>query len=157
MRGYSEVAFPSLGTSQQLYQSPAACLPPSYPHTCLPALFQLPVLTPSFCHAFPFSCGLWQLFHSLAARLDAGEGGAALAALDGFVDVGFQCDECRRHFLEASAAPDAVAVATRRDAVLWLWGMHNRVSARLRGSPRRLHARVLCWSLRARYCTWVLS
>ncbi|GAQ90771.1 hypothetical protein KFL_006820090 [Klebsormidium nitens] len=78
-----------------------------------------------------YSCGLWQLFHSLAARLDAGEGGAALAALRGFVDVGFQCDECRRHFLEASAAPDAAAVTTRREAALWLWGMHNRVNVRL--------------------------
>jgi hypothetical protein len=75
------------------------------------------------------SCGLWQLFHSLSVRLDAAEGRSFLAALRGFVASGFPCDDCRRHFLAAASQPAAAAVETRRDAGLWLWGMHNRVSS----------------------------
>jgi thiol oxidase len=82
-----------------------------------------------------YTCGLWQLFHSLAARLgenDSAAGATWLAAIKGFVKHFFQCGECAEHFMQYhgnSAAADAVM--TKRDAVLWLWRTHNEVNARL--------------------------
>lgn len=80
-----------------------------------------------------YTCGLWQLLHSLAARLpEADNAGAVwLAAVRGFIKSYFQCSECAKHFTQHASKPEALAVATRRDAVLWVWRAHNIVNARL--------------------------
>lgn len=44
----------------------------------------------------------------------------------------FGCQECAQHF-EAMAAESMDQVASREEAVLWLWSHHNEVNARLAG------------------------
>lgn len=44
----------------------------------------------------------------------------------------FGCQECAEHF-EAMAAKSMDRVASREEAVLWLWSHHNEVNARLAG------------------------
>lgn len=44
----------------------------------------------------------------------------------------FGCQECAEHF-EAMAAKSMDKVASREEAVLWLWSHHNEVNARLAG------------------------
>lgn len=44
----------------------------------------------------------------------------------------FGCRECAQHF-EAMAAESMDRVASREEAVLWLWSHHNKVNARLAG------------------------
>lgn len=44
----------------------------------------------------------------------------------------FGCQECAEHF-EAMAAKSMDSVASREEAVLWLWSHHNEVNARLAG------------------------
>lgn len=36
---------------------------------------------------------------------------------------------CQRHFVQLVSHSPALAVATRRDAVMWLWRAHNEVGA----------------------------
>lgn len=78
-----------------------------------------------------YTCGLWQLLHSLAARLDDSENAGAvwLAAVRGFVGSYFQCTECARHFGRHAGGEEALQVARKRDAVLWMWRAHNIVSS----------------------------
>lgn len=45
-----------------------------------------------------------------------------------FVEQFFQCSECSQHFGAMAAEEAAVAVSTKRDAVLWAWRAHNIVS-----------------------------
>ena len=98
-----------------------------------------------------YTCGLWNVFHALAARapavhdgsprrgvpLDAATprdtgGSAWFASVTGWIEHFFPCDECRSHFMTmASEAVGAEAVVTSRDAQLWAWKTHNRVNARL--------------------------
>ncbi|PRW57447.1 Sulfhydryl oxidase 1 [Chlorella sorokiniana] len=80
-----------------------------------------------------YTCGLWQLFHTLASRLpDSDNSGAVwLAAVKGFVSSYFQCSECAKHFVRHAGGEEAVAVARKRDAVLWMWRTHNIVNRRL--------------------------
>jgi len=77
-----------------------------------------------------YTCGLWQLLHTLASRLpDTDNSGAVwLAAVKGFVSSYFQCTECAKHFVRHAGGEEAVAVARKRDAVLWMWRTHNIVS-----------------------------
>lgn len=44
----------------------------------------------------------------------------------------FGCQECAEHF-EAMAAKSMDKVASREEAILWLWSHHNEVNARLAG------------------------
>lgn len=76
-----------------------------------------------------YTCGLWQLFHTLASRLPDTENSGAvwLAAVKGFVASYFQCTECAKHFVRHAGGEEAVAVARKRDAVLWMWRTHNIV------------------------------
>lgn len=80
-----------------------------------------------------YTCGLWQLFHTLAARLSEAENSGAvwLAAIKGFVQNYFQCAECAKHFVRHAVGEEAGAVARKRDAVLWIWRTHNIVNRRL--------------------------
>jgi thiol oxidase len=105
------------------------------------ALAALPLCAPTAFSAYAgcageargFTCGLWQLFHATAAHLpDApGAGAGWLRALRGYVAHFFQCEECAKHFVAATLAREALAVSSRRDAVLWLWRTHNGVTARV--------------------------
>lgn len=45
----------------------------------------------------------------------------------GYVQHFFQCSDCARHFTEMASEKAAVAVRTRRQAVLWAWRAHNEV------------------------------
>ena len=47
----------------------------------------------------------------------------------GFVRHFFQCSECAEHFTAMATAPDALAVQSQREAVLWIWQAHNQVGA----------------------------
>lgn len=38
---------------------------------------------------------------------------------------------CRSHFVKITSAPEAAAIRSRRDGVLWLWRVHNEVNERL--------------------------
>ncbi|KAI8476383.1 MAG: hypothetical protein J3K34DRAFT_516537 [Monoraphidium minutum] len=79
-----------------------------------------------------YTCGLWLLFHTIAARVAEEDGGRQMmAALRGFATHYFMCSVCQEHFLEMLARPEAQAVTTRRDVAMWLWRAHNEVNARL--------------------------
>lgn len=45
----------------------------------------------------------------------------------------FRCEECRGHFLAELNSPAFAALASKRDAVLWIWEAHNRVNERIAG------------------------
>lgn len=45
----------------------------------------------------------------------------------------FRCEECRGHFLQELEGAAFKALASKRDAVLWIWETHNRVNERLAG------------------------
>ncbi len=75
-----------------------------------------------------YTCGLWLLFHSLAARVSGPTGGVLwMAAVRGFMRQFFQCADCSEHFAGMAAEPEALAVSTPSDALLWSWRAHNRV------------------------------
>lgn len=80
-----------------------------------------------------YTCGLWQLFHSLSVRLPEGDvsGQEWLGVLKGYVEHFFQCMECAGHFLQYANSPDARLVLTKRDAALWLWRIHNEANVRI--------------------------
>jgi len=81
-----------------------------------------------------YTCGLWLLFHSLAARMpenDPRAGERWLAGIRGYIQYFFQCSDCAKHFLSYATSPEASKVVTKRDAVLWIWRTHNVVNARL--------------------------
>ncbi|KAK9819339.1 hypothetical protein WJX74_007870 [Apatococcus lobatus] len=80
-----------------------------------------------------YTCGLWLLLHSLAARVEpASNGGAVwMAAIKGFVGRFFQCSDCAQHFMEMASEPAAAHVKSRKQAILWMWSAHNRVNRRL--------------------------
>ena len=103
-----------------------------------------------------YTCGVWMLFHSLAARsapvsstgVVSDQSGAVLIDESGafwfksvvaWVEHFFPCDECRDHFL--AMAGDAVGafpkVVTRDDAQLWAWKAHNRVNRDLAESEKK--------------------
>ena len=81
-----------------------------------------------------YTCGLWSLFHAIAAaapdRLATRD---AMAAIRAVVAHFFGCETCKDHFLEmydtcAHGRCDAAA-----DASLWLWRAHNAVNVRVKG------------------------
>lgn len=85
-------------------------------------------------HTRGYTCGLWQLFHSLSVRLASGNSQAGkrwLEAVRGYIRHFFQCSDCSRHFLEYATSHDAEQVVSKRDAVIWLWQTHNTVNDRL--------------------------
>lgn len=60
-----------------------------------------------------------------------GAGAGYISMLRGFVQHYFQCKECAAHFLVHLGEEAALGVASRRDAVRWVWGAHNKVNERL--------------------------
>ena len=85
-----------------------------------------------------YTCGLWTLFHALAARAPGDSGGAAwLEKTTVWIEHFFPCDDCRSHFLAMAAEVPSGGVVTARDAQLWAWKAHNRVNARLAAREAR--------------------
>eukprot|EP00879_Flechtneria_rotunda_P002836 GHRR01003049.1.p1 GENE.GHRR01003049.1~~GHRR01003049.1.p1 ORF type:complete len:611 (+),score=194.39 GHRR01003049.1:731-2563(+) len=79
-----------------------------------------------------FTCGLWLLFHTTAARVSDGEGATLfMSSLKGFAHQFFQCQVCKEHFERIVDSPETASVRSRRDAMLRLWHQHNDVNARL--------------------------
>jgi thiol oxidase len=79
-----------------------------------------------------YTCGLWTLFHALAARAPGEDGGAVwFDAIVGWIEHFFPCDDCRSHFLAMAGEVESGDVVTARDAQLWAWKAHNKVNARL--------------------------
>uniref|UniRef100_A0A8C6JRV5 Sulfhydryl oxidase n=1 Tax=Melopsittacus undulatus TaxID=13146 RepID=A0A8C6JRV5_MELUD len=84
-----------------------------------------------------YPCGLWTIFHLLTVQ--AAQSGPdkelpleVLSIMRCYVRYFFGCQECAQHF-EAMAAESMDRVASRKEAVLWLWSHHNEVNARLAG------------------------
>ncbi|EIE18688.1 hypothetical protein COCSUDRAFT_49169 [Coccomyxa subellipsoidea C-169] len=80
-----------------------------------------------------FTCGLWLLLHSLAARATPEATGGAfwMTAVRQYVQQFFKCSECSQHFEAMAAEESAALVTSRRDAVLWSWRAHNIVNKRV--------------------------
>ncbi|KAJ7332202.1 hypothetical protein JRQ81_014382 [Phrynocephalus forsythii] len=86
-----------------------------------------------------FPCSLWSLFHLLTvqeALLNPHDPSPSevLPAMRKYVQYFFGCRECAEHF-EGMAEESMHKVKHKEGAVLWLWSRHNRVNARLAGSP----------------------
>lgn len=84
-----------------------------------------------------FSCGLWQLFHYLTVQASNSDQShdalEVLQAIHGFVKHFFGCTHCSKHFQEMADRNGIWKVATKEEAVLWLWSAHNEVNMRLAG------------------------
>ncbi|XP_055351915.1 sulfhydryl oxidase 1-like isoform X2 [Paramacrobiotus metropolitanus] len=92
-----------------------------------------------------YPCALWQLFHTLTLRYyeknrENAEANAlakesgVLRGIFGLVGRFFSCSECRDNFMrEANALSSQTEVLSPRNAVLWLWRVHNGVNKRLAG------------------------
>eukprot|EP00951_Prasinocladus_malaysianus_P049211 scaffold667191_cov64-Prasinocladus_malaysianus.AAC.1 len=53
-----------------------------------------------------------------------------IEAVKAYIGSFFQCADCAKHFTQRIEQSDADEVATRRDAVLWIWRVHNEVGAK---------------------------
>uniref|UniRef100_A0A182XYW9 Sulfhydryl oxidase n=1 Tax=Anopheles stephensi TaxID=30069 RepID=A0A182XYW9_ANOST len=84
-----------------------------------------------------YPCGLWTLFHYLtvqAAESDLSNNPLeVLEAMHGYIKNFFGCSECSQHFQQMADKNRIWQVATKDDAVLWLWSSHNEVNKRLSG------------------------
>uniref|UniRef100_A0A336K3J4 Sulfhydryl oxidase n=1 Tax=Culicoides sonorensis TaxID=179676 RepID=A0A336K3J4_CULSO len=84
-----------------------------------------------------YPCGLWTLFHFLtvrAAEMDiSSDPLEVLQAMHGYIKNYFGCTECAQHFQQMATRNHIWSVATKDDAVLWLWNAHNEVNKRLSG------------------------
>jgi len=78
-----------------------------------------------------YTCGLWQLLHATTVNLPEDGGQFWVASMKGYISNFFQCSLCAHHFTLRISKDDAAGVRTRRDAVLWLWRVHNEVNRRL--------------------------
>ena len=79
----------------------------------------------------------------------------------------FQCSDCAKHFTEMATTPEALAVSSHREAVLWMWRAHNQVrtlmakcSSSCPRSCRKLSAGIsgnctqrVCWLPFSQYIT----
>ncbi|NWR76598.1 QSOX1 oxidase, partial [Centropus unirufus] len=88
-------------------------------------------------HFRGYPCGLWTIFHLLT--VEAARSGPdkelpleVLSNMRCYIRHFFGCRDCAQHF-EAMAAESMDRVASRQEAVLWLWSHHNEVNARLAG------------------------
>uniref|UniRef100_A0A6E8VT02 Sulfhydryl oxidase n=1 Tax=Anopheles coluzzii TaxID=1518534 RepID=A0A6E8VT02_ANOCL len=84
-----------------------------------------------------YPCGLWTLFHYLtvqAAESDLSNSPLeVLEAMHGYIKNYFGCSECSQHFQQMADRNRIWQVATKDEAVLWLWSSHNEVNKRLSG------------------------
>jgi len=77
-----------------------------------------------------FTCGLWTMFHMLAARAGDRDAGRELHVLRTVVSEFFDCEECRKHF--ETIPVTAADVRTKRAVQLWWWTTHNAVNLRVK-------------------------
>lgn len=76
-----------------------------------------------------FTCGLWNMFHFLAAQTTDEAALSDLQKVRNAIGHFFDCEECRDHFMQVPV-PEG-AIKTRRDAQLWWWNAHNVVNRRV--------------------------
>jgi len=72
-----------------------------------------------------YTCGLWTLFHSLLMD------GTSFSLIHGWIELFFQCDTCREHFLALTQDYKKHA-GNRGSRIMYLWQVHNKVNARLK-------------------------
>lgn len=77
-----------------------------------------------------FTCGLWSMFHTLAARTDDKNAMADLQVVRDTLWYFFDCQDCREHFFQIPLTKDDVS--SRREAQLWWWNAHNVVNRRVK-------------------------
>uniref|UniRef100_A0A2M3ZG91 Sulfhydryl oxidase n=1 Tax=Anopheles braziliensis TaxID=58242 RepID=A0A2M3ZG91_9DIPT len=84
-----------------------------------------------------YPCGLWTLFHYLAVQAAENDrttnAQEVLEAMHGYIKHFFGCTECSQHFQQMADKNRIWQVATKEDAILWLWSSHNEVNKRLAG------------------------
>lgn len=84
-----------------------------------------------------FPCGLWLMFHYLSVQ--AAESNEAtdpleiLQTMHRYIKNYFGCTDCSRHFQDMATRRRIWSVASKDEAVLWLWEAHNEVNSRLSG------------------------
>lgn len=88
-------------------------------------------------HLRGYPCSLWTTFHTLTVSYaikhqddGSAEPDLVLQAMKGFIKYFFGCSHCSNHFVDM--AEDEInpieSVKSPRQAVLWLWAAHNKVS-----------------------------
>jgi len=77
-----------------------------------------------------FTCGLWSMFHTLAARTDDKSAMTDLQVVRDTIWYFFDCQDCREHFFQIPVTKDDVT--NRREAQLWWWNAHNVVNRRVK-------------------------
>jgi len=77
-----------------------------------------------------YTCGLWNMFHMLAARAGDETAFSELQTVRDTVAHYFQCADCRDHFLAMPLAQEDIT--SRRASQLWWWRTHNAVNERVR-------------------------
>ena len=88
----------------------------------------------------PFSCGLWLLFHTLAGRASDEEAKDTILGIGTYVEYFFACGQCQEHFAHHIRQARQLAMAGgNRDAVLWLWRVHNAVNVRVHADQKGHH------------------
>lgn len=84
-----------------------------------------------------YPCGLWTLFHYLTVRAAETDISSdpleILQAMHGYIKHYFGCTDCSLHFQQMATKNHIWNVASKEDAVLWLWAAHNEVNRRLSG------------------------
>ncbi|XP_023162773.2 sulfhydryl oxidase 1 [Drosophila hydei] len=88
-------------------------------------------------HYRGFSCSLWTLFHFMSVQAAGNEESQdpleVLQAMHGYIKNFFGCTDCSEHFQAMATRRKIWNVASKDDAVLWLWAAHNEVNQRLAG------------------------
>lgn len=77
-----------------------------------------------------YNCGLWSMFHTLAARTDDKKAMAELQVVRDAIWYFFDCQDCRDHFFQIPLTKGEVN--NRREAQLWWWNAHNIVNRRVK-------------------------
>lgn len=83
-----------------------------------------------------FTCGLWTLFHAVAAQAEDEDAASDLHILHATVSTFFDCDECRKHFEQIPVNPEDLV--NRQSVQLWWWRTHNNVNRRVKSFEDRL-------------------
>ncbi|XP_014681448.1 PREDICTED: sulfhydryl oxidase 1-like [Priapulus caudatus] len=98
-----------------------------------------------------YTCGLWQMFHSLTVAAEAANRSMnsglqsspsspatdpleVLHAMRSFVRHFFGCQVCRQNFLNHESVTMETDVHDHEGAMLWMWRVHNSVNRRLSGA-----------------------
>lgn len=90
-----------------------------------------------------YTCGLWTTFHALTVHSylkslnnSKTNGLVLLEAIQGWVDSFFGCIKCREHFMDMTTKTFKMKrVKQPKDAIFYLWSLHNKVNRRLSHKP----------------------